>query len=202
MAADGTTTALSSGTVNMSGVTAPASGGTLVLAEPYGGWTATLNGHALKPVATPVNGWAQGFALPPGGGQLSITRNNLARVLSLFLELIATLAICLLALPGKRADPVEEAEALTAAREAEERQARGGLHAACGARRASRGAGHRAAAGAMDRLGFARKRSGQPQPDKEPAKQVPAVRRQRARRRRPGWWPGMRRSPDRPGPRP
>jgi len=55
VAADGTTTDLSSATVNMSGVTAPASGGTLVLAEPYGGWTATLNGRALKPVATPVH---------------------------------------------------------------------------------------------------------------------------------------------------
>ena len=174
VADDGTTTALSSGTVDMSGVTAPAGGGTLVLAEPYGGWTATLNGRALKPVATPVNGWAQGFVLPPGGGQLSITRNNLARLLSLIVELIATLAICLLALPGKRADPVQEAEALAALREA-----RNGKRAANSARRATRsvraeGAGHRAA-GAVDRLGFARKRSGQPQqPDKEPAKQVPA----------------------------
>ncbi len=175
VADDGTTTALSSGTVDMSGVTAPAGGGTLVLAEPYGGWTATVNGHALKPAATPVNGWAQGFVLPPGGGQLSITRNNLARVLSLFLELIATLAICLLALPGKRADPVEEAEALTAASEPGngKRAAGSTRRAALGVR--ADGTGHRAAAGAMDRLGFARKRSGQPQqPDKEPAKQVPA----------------------------
>ena len=109
VAADGTTTALSSGTVDMSGVTAPASGGTLILAEPYGGWTAKLNGQALKPVATPVNGWAQGFVLPPGGGRLSITRNNLAREVSLALEVLATLAIGLLALPGKRADPVQEA---------------------------------------------------------------------------------------------
>ena len=175
VADDGTATALSSGTVDTSGVTAPAGGGTLVLAEPYGGWTATLNGHALKPVATPVNGWAQGFVLPPGGGQLSITRDNQARMLSLFLELVATLAICLLALPGKRADPVEEAEALTAARESGN-----GKRAAGSTRRAvlgvrADGAGHRAAAGAMDRLWFARKRSGQPQqPDNEPAKQVPA----------------------------
>jgi len=171
VAADGTTTDLSSATVNMSGVTAPASGGTLVLAEPYGGWTATLNGRALKPVATPVNGWAQGFVLPAGGGQLSITRNNLARGLSLFLELIATLAICLLALPGKRVDPVREAEALTALREA-----RNGKRAANSARRATRsvraeGAGHRAV-GAVDRLGsrFAvRRRAGQEQPDEETA---------------------------------
>jgi GT2 family glycosyltransferase len=170
VAADGTTTALSSGTVDTTGVTAPASGGTLVLAEPYGGWTATLNGQALKPVAAPVNGWAQGFVLPPGGGHLSITRDNLARMLSLVLELIATLAICLLALPGKRADPVEEAEALTALREA-----RNGKRAASPARGPSRGvrtgvAGHRAGVG-TDRFAFARKRPGQPRPDLEPADQ-------------------------------
>ena len=165
VAADGTTTALSSGTVNMTDVTAPASGGTLVLAEPYGGWTATLNGQALKPVATPLNGWAQGFTLPPGGGRLSITRNNLTRVLSLIVELLATLAICLLALPGKRLDPVREAEALTALREA-----RSGKRAASSPRRAARGAraagaGHRAAS-AADRLGLARRRrSGQAQTD-------------------------------------
>jgi GT2 family glycosyltransferase len=180
VAAGGTTTALSSGAVNMNGVTAPASGGTVILAEPYGGWTATLNGQALKPIATPVDGWAQGFVLPPGGGQLSITRNNLARVLSLFVELLATLAICLLALPGKRTDPVAEAEALAALREA-----RNGKRAANATRRATAsvragGAGHRAA-GAVDRLRLGRKRrSGQAQPglvpesDEVPAGQVPA----------------------------
>ena len=169
VAADGTTTELSAGTVNMSGVTAPASGGTLILAEPYGGWTATLNGRALQPVATPVDGWAQGFVLPPGGGQLSITRNNLARELSLFLELIATLAICLLALPGKRADPVQEAKALAALREA-----RNGKRAAGSARRArpslrAAAAGYRGVGG-IDRLGsrFAgRRRAGQAQHEHE-----------------------------------
>jgi GT2 family glycosyltransferase len=170
VAADGTVTALSSGSVNLSGVTVPAGGGTLVLAEPYGGWTATLNGQALKSAATPVDGWAQGFVLPAGGGQLSITRNDLARMLSLFLELIATLVICLLALPGKRADPVEEAEALTALREA-----RSDKRAASSVRRATRSVrtvGHRAAGG-MDRLAFVRKRPGQPRPEPEPAKQAP-----------------------------
>jgi GT2 family glycosyltransferase len=167
VAADGTTTPLLSGAVNLSGVSAPAGGGTLVLAEPYGGWTAALNGRALKPLATPVDGWAQGFVLPPGGGQLSITRNNLARFVSLIGELIATLAVCLLALPGKRADPVEEAEALAALREA-----RHGRRAASPGRRVPQapraqapkvrapragGTGHRAVSGA-DRLGLARKR--------------------------------------------
>src|SRR6202012_312829 len=51
VAADGTVTALPSGTVNLSGAQAPAGGGTLILAEPYGGWTAKLNGHALTPLA-------------------------------------------------------------------------------------------------------------------------------------------------------
>ena len=118
VAADGTVTTLASGPVDMSGATAPVSGGTLELAEPYGGWTATLNGRPLAPLPTPVDGWAQGFVLPPGGGTLSITRNNLARELSLILELIAVLAVCVAALPGKRADPAEEAEALAALREA------------------------------------------------------------------------------------
>ena len=79
VAADGTVTALSSGPVDLSGATAPASGGTLILAEPYGGWTARLNGHALQPVTKPVDGWAQAFVLPAGGGTLSVTRDNLAR---------------------------------------------------------------------------------------------------------------------------
>jgi GT2 family glycosyltransferase len=132
VAADGTVTALSSGTVNMSGEQAPASGGTLILAEPSGGWTAKLNGHALRPLAQPVDGWAQGFTLPAGGGTLSITRDNLARQLSLIVELIALLAVCLLALPGKRANPVAEAQALAALREA-----RDGRRAQNAARRAA-----------------------------------------------------------------
>jgi GT2 family glycosyltransferase len=173
VAADGTTTSVSSGAVNLSSVTAPASGGSLVIAEPYGGWTAKLNGQALKPIATPVNGWAQGFVLPPGGGQLSITRDNLARGLSLFLELLATLAICLLALPGKRADPVEEAKALAALREARNGKRAAGSTWHVPPRLRAAGAGHRAV-GAMDRFAFARKRPGQPQLDLDQVNQLPA----------------------------
>ena len=102
----------------MSGATAPAAGGTLVLAEPYGGWTATLNGRALRPVGTPVDGWAQGFVLPPGGGALSITRTTWPGRRRCWPELVVVLAVCMLALPGKRADPAEEAEAMAALREA------------------------------------------------------------------------------------
>jgi len=118
IAPDGTVTALSSSALNEGVITVPATGGTLVLAEPYGGWTATLNGRALKPLASPVDGWAQGFALSPGGGLLIVTHDDMAREFSLFLELIALLAVCVLALPGKRVDPVAEAEALAALREA------------------------------------------------------------------------------------
>jgi GT2 family glycosyltransferase len=137
IAADGTVTPLNANPVSMSGTTAPAAGGTLMLAEPYGGWTATLNGRALKPIATPVDGWGQGFVLPAGGGKLSLSRNDLAREASLLAELVVALAVCMLALPGKRADPVEQAEAMAA------------LRAARDARRAGRGSGRfiRSAAG-------------------------------------------------------
>ena len=133
-----------------------------MLAEPYGGWTATLNGRALKPLASPVDGWAQGFVLPPGGGRLIVTHDDLARELSLFLELIAVLAVCLLALPGKRADPVEEAEALAALREARNGSARRPPPGRAVRPAGLRGAGHRAA-GDAGRPGFGprRRRPGQ-----------------------------------------
>jgi GT2 family glycosyltransferase len=137
---DGTVTPVQSQAVGASGASVPASGGTLVLAEPYGGWTAALDGRALKPLPAPVGGWAQGFTLPAGGGTLTLTRDNLARQVSLVLELIAALAVCVLALPGKRPDIAEEAEALAAVRAA--RAARADRAAAASARAA--GAGRRA----------------------------------------------------------
>jgi GT2 family glycosyltransferase len=143
VASGGTISTLPSQPVGMSGVRVPASGGTVVLAEPYGGWTATLNGAMLKPLAAPVDGWAQGFLLPPGGGRLVITRNNVARHLSLIAELIALLAVCVLALPGKRAAPAEEAQALAAVRVTQHsRQARA-VQRSAGSKRSGR-AGRRA----------------------------------------------------------
>jgi GT2 family glycosyltransferase len=144
VARDGTVTPLAAQQVDMTAVTAPAAGGTLVLAEPYGGWTATLGGTALKPLPAPVDGWAQGFTLPSGGGRLVITRNNLARNVSLIAELVAVLAICVLALPGKRADPAEEAAALAA------------LRAAQHGRRAARAARGPGLAGLSERTGLSR----------------------------------------------
>jgi GT2 family glycosyltransferase len=98
--ATGAVIGLPSGSVNVAGVAAPAAGGTLVLAEPAGGWSATLNGHPLTPLARPVDGWAQGFVLPAGGGRLSITRDETARDLSLVVEAVALVLIASLALPG------------------------------------------------------------------------------------------------------
>jgi len=100
---DGAVAALPSGDVSVSAA-APRSGGTLLLAEPAGGWTATLNGHALK--ARTVAGWEQAFTLPAGGGTLSISHNDVLHDLGLIIEALAFLAICVLALPGKRTEAV------------------------------------------------------------------------------------------------
>ncbi|HTP15081.1 MAG TPA: hypothetical protein VMK13_04515, partial [Streptosporangiaceae bacterium] len=49
----GTVVPIPSGQVNVSGAAAPAAGGTLELAEPAGGWNATLNGRPLATVRSP-----------------------------------------------------------------------------------------------------------------------------------------------------
>jgi len=91
-----------SGPVGVNTVLAPGTSGTLMLAEAAGGWSATLNGRPLAKLAAPVDGWAQGFTLPAGGGRLVITRNETARTLSLGAEAIALLIAFVLALPGSR----------------------------------------------------------------------------------------------------
>ena len=97
------------GPSGVSGVAAPRSGGTLVLAEPAGGWSATLNGTPLQPLA-PAGGWAQAFRLPPGGGTLDISHNDLARDLLLALEVLAFLVVAALGLPGTRMPGESRAE--------------------------------------------------------------------------------------------
>jgi GT2 family glycosyltransferase len=113
--ANGTVTAVPSGPQSVNTVLPPATSGTLVLAEPAGGWSATLNGRPLTKVTQAVDGWAQGFVLPAGGGHLVITRNDLARNLSLGVEAAAVLIVFALALPGSRSAvpipaPAAEAE--------------------------------------------------------------------------------------------
>jgi GT2 family glycosyltransferase len=109
----GTVVPVNSGPIGLSGATAPATGGILELAEPAGGWSASLNGHALTPVTSPAGSWAQAFRLPAGGGTLSISRNALTHDLVTALELLAFVAVAVLALPGVRT--AAEIEALAAA---------------------------------------------------------------------------------------
>jgi len=123
---DGTVVPVATGQVGVSGAAAPRSGGTLVLADPSGGWSATLNGAALQPLA-PVNGWAQAFRLPPGGGTLDVSHSQLGRDLIVALEALAFLVVVLLALPGTRV-PAESAA--TPAPPAGRRERRAGSRAA------------------------------------------------------------------------
>jgi GT2 family glycosyltransferase len=112
----GTVVPIPSGTFSVSGARAPAAGGTLVLAEPAGGWSATLNGHPLTPLAAPVDGWAQGFRLPPGGGSLSVSRSQLGRFGVVALEFLAIAIVVALGLPGARVAGETEEGAAAAAR--------------------------------------------------------------------------------------
>ncbi len=105
----GATVAVPSGSLGVNTTVAPGTSGALVLAEAAGGWSATLNGKPLTPVAAPVDGWAQGFRLPAGGGHLVIARNQTARDLSLGGEAAALLAAFVLALPGSRSSAVAPA---------------------------------------------------------------------------------------------
>jgi GT2 family glycosyltransferase len=141
----GTVVAVPSGPIGVSGARAPAAGGTIELAEPAGGWNATLNGKPLTPVTSPAGSWAEAYRLPAGGGVLDIGRDQTGRDLILVLELLALAAVAVLALPGSRA--------------AEE-----GGPAAVGARSAARVHG---AAGSGDADGY-QGAAGPPQPREAP----------------------------------
>ena len=91
---------LPSGAISVTGAAVPAAGGTLELAEPAGHWHATLNGHPLTAVRSPAGGWAQAFRLPAGGGLLSIGYDDTGHSAALLLELVAFVAVAVLALPG------------------------------------------------------------------------------------------------------
>jgi GT2 family glycosyltransferase len=140
---NGTVVAMPSGTVGLSGGSAPAAGGTLELAEPAGGWEATLNGKPLTQVTSPAGSWAQAFRLPPGGGVLTISHNQTARDLILVLELVAVAVVAALALPGSRTSAEESAPAAAAADGARPAGEAAGGDPAAGRR--ARGHGGRAA---------------------------------------------------------
>ncbi|HXF19843.1 MAG TPA: glycosyltransferase [Streptosporangiaceae bacterium] len=172
----GTVAAVPSGPVAVSGAAAPHGGGTLVLAEPAGGWSASLNGTPLQPLASPAGGWAQAFRLPAGGGTLDISHSQLSRDLIVAFELLALLVVIGLGLPGARlpgesaaaaaapADPASRGERARA-RTAAARGAGGGDEgaAAPGRRRLSRrAAAAPATAGAGPRPSGASPPSGPP----------------------------------------
>ncbi|MCT9005668.1 glycosyltransferase family 2 protein [Streptomyces rhizosphaerihabitans] len=67
------------------------------------GWTATLDGKPLT--RTTVDGWAQGFQLPAGGGRLDVTFDApLSHTAWLWAQGALALVLVVLALPGRRRD--------------------------------------------------------------------------------------------------
>jgi GT2 family glycosyltransferase len=170
--AGGTVVPVPSGQLNVSGTAAPAAGGTLELAEPAGGWNATLNGRPLASVRSPAGGWAQAFRLPPGGGTLEISRNDLSRDLLLALELIAFVVVAVLALPGVRAagqDVPAPVSGEDSENSAEEGQPASSRHQGAGRRRGGRG---RARPGrTLRRSGPDRDGPSGPAPSRRPAPQ-------------------------------
>lgn len=126
---DGSQVALPSGSVSVTDATAPTAGGTLVLAEPAStAWHASLDGHALTALSSPVYGWAQGFRLPAGGGTLSISRQETGRGLIVALELLAVAVVTALALPGAKesARPASATQGSRSAQGTGSRSAQGG----------------------------------------------------------------------------
>jgi GT2 family glycosyltransferase len=134
---DGTVVAVPSGPAGVSGARAPAAGGTIELAEPAGGWSASLNGKLLTPAASPAGAWAEAYQLPAGGGVLQIGRSQTGRDLVLILQLLLVVAVAALALPGARAAADEGGPAAFGARAAAGFRGTAGSRAAGGARVAS-----------------------------------------------------------------
>ncbi|MFJ8214831.1 glycosyltransferase [Streptomyces sp. NPDC096033] len=78
-------------------------GRTLRLAERADpGWKATLGGKPLTPVT--LDGWAQGFELPPGGGRLDLVhQDSVTRDAWHWAQGALALVLLVMALPGRRA---------------------------------------------------------------------------------------------------
>ncbi|MFJ4472625.1 glycosyltransferase [Streptomyces sp. NPDC089424] len=67
------------------------------------GWTATLDGAPLT--RTTVDGWAQGFELPAGGGTLDVTYDDpISHTAWLWAQGFLAVVLVVLALPGRRRD--------------------------------------------------------------------------------------------------
>ena len=111
---DGSVVPIPSDSVGVAASSVPAAGGTLMLAEPAGGWSASLNGQPLAAVPSPAGSWAQAFKLPKGGGALTIDHPGLTHDLLLLFELLAFLVVASLALPGIKVAELEAQVAATA----------------------------------------------------------------------------------------
>ncbi len=153
---NGTVVPVAAGQTGVFGAQAPAAGGILMLAEPAGGWSASLNGHALTQVRSPAGSWAQAFRLPAGGGTLDVGHTSLGHDLWLVFELLVLLAVVALALPGiglaedaQRAGAAADQAAGTAKAAGEA----GGRRAATSRTAGMRGAGGRRAAGGRSAAG-------------------------------------------------
>ncbi|MGW1543970.1 glycosyltransferase [Streptomyces sp. NPDC002309] len=85
-------------------VPAGADGRVLRLADTASdGWTATLDGKPLT--RTTVDGWAQGFELPAGGGTLDVTYDDpFGHTAWLWAQGFLAVVLVVLALPGRRRD--------------------------------------------------------------------------------------------------
>ncbi|MFF6881260.1 MULTISPECIES: glycosyltransferase [unclassified Streptomyces] len=67
------------------------------------GWSATLDGKPLT--RTTVDGWAQGFELPAGGGRLDVTYDDpIGHTAWLWAQGLLAVVLVVLALPGRRRD--------------------------------------------------------------------------------------------------
>ncbi|MFD4376857.1 glycosyltransferase [Streptomyces sp. NPDC058486] len=92
------------------------------------GWTATLDGTALTP--TTVDGWAQGFQLPEGGGRLDLTYDEpFTHTVWIWTQLGLVVLLVVLALPGRRREidddlPEEETAIPAQAADGDGRRAR------------------------------------------------------------------------------
>jgi GT2 family glycosyltransferase len=89
-------------------IAAGESGRLLVVADAReGGWHASVDGKALQ--ARTAWGWAQAFVVPPSGGHLELSHAQSGRRAALATELLAVVAVVVLAVPaGRRRTGLED----------------------------------------------------------------------------------------------
>ncbi len=107
VAADGQTKVLPSSPVDTT-VTLPPGETDRVLAlaelsDP--GWSASSSGTTLD--KTDADSWSEGFAVADATGSVRIEHQNSWRLAMYIIELVAVLALVVLALPSRRSEPEE-----------------------------------------------------------------------------------------------